>query len=179
MPRNCVTKKRHLYRLFLAFHSQIWRYCFEISFLCCFGVAYNIYYVVLDNSKFLLFTSIYFLKLKLNVFWGQNRKIWKIQDCKIVACSNLRLLRLLRLIRRLMIVFYFKLSHSRSLQTFAAFWPKSRKMTSLKRHFLKNLSTDFSGILSDDAKLIAHQVLKVLRRYLLSFLGYLENREGG
>ena len=59
------------------------------------------------------------------------------------------------------------------------FGPKSRNMTSLKCHFLKKLSTDFSEILLEDVKLMPNKVLKVSRRYLLSFLSYRENTGGG
>ena len=52
-------------------------------------------------------------------------------------------------------------------------------MTSLKRHCLKNLSTDFSEILVKGIKLMPDTVLKVSRRYLLSFFSYRENTEGG
>ena len=72
-------------------------------------------------------------------------------------------------------MFYFKPVHSRSLQTFAAFDPKSRSMTSLKRHFLKNFSTDFSEIFVVNAKLMLEKVLKISCRYLLLILSYRGN----
>ena len=52
-------------------------------------------------------------------------------------------------------------------------------MTSLKRHFLKNVSTDFSDFFLADVKLMLEKVMKVLRRYLLLFLSYRENPAGG
>ena len=59
------------------------------------------------------------------------------------------------------------------------FDPKSRNMTSLKRHFLKNFSTDLSEILMVDTKLMLEKVLKVSCRHLLPFLSYRENPAGG
>ena len=59
------------------------------------------------------------------------------------------------------------------------FDPTLRNMTSLKRHFLQKLSTDFSEILLADIKLMLKKVLKVWRRYLLQFLSYRENPTGG
>ena len=50
---------------------------------------------------------------------------------------------------------------------------------SLKCHFLKNLSTDFSEILVEDVKLMLVTVLKVSRRYLPPFVRYRENPAGG
>ena len=52
-------------------------------------------------------------------------------------------------------------------------------MTSLKRHFLKNLLMDFSEIVVADVTLMLWKVLKVLRRYLAPFLSYRENPAGG
>ena len=51
---------------------------------------------------------------------------------------------------------------------------------SLKRHFLKNLSTDFSEILVSDVKLVLGKVLKVSRLYLPPFfeLSRKSGREG-
>ena len=51
-------------------------------------------------------------------------------------------------------------------------------MTSLKRHFLKNVSTDFSKSLLHDVKWMSDKLLKMSRRYLLLFLSYRENTEG-
>ena len=51
-------------------------------------------------------------------------------------------------------------------------------MTSLNRNCLKNFSTDFSEILSEDDKLMPDRVLKVSHRYLLSFLAIEKIREG-
>ena len=52
-------------------------------------------------------------------------------------------------------------------------------MTSLKRDFLKKkFLTDFPEILAEDVKLVTDKVLKVSRRYLLSFLSYRESRGG-
>ena len=50
---------------------------------------------------------------------------------------------------------------------------------SLKRHFLKKISTDFSKILLVDVKLMLDKLLKILQRYLLLFLSYRENTGGG
>ena len=74
--------------------------------------------------------------------------------------------------------FSSNLLYSRSLQTFAAFDPKWRNMTSLKHHFVKNFATDFPEIFVEDIRLMPDKVLKVLRRYLLSFLSYRENERG-
>ena len=52
-------------------------------------------------------------------------------------------------------------------------------MTSLKRHFLKNFSTDFSEVLLEDVKSMPDKALKVSRRYLRLFLSYRENTGGG
>ena len=58
------------------------------------------------------------------------------------------------------------------------FDPKSRNMTSLKRYFLKNFSTDFPENLSEDVKFMPNKVMKVSRRYLPLFLSYRENTGG-
>ena len=76
------------------------------------------------------------------------------------------------------IAFFSNLLHFRSLQRFAAFDTKWRNMTSLKHHFLKNFSMDFSEILEVDIRLMLDKVLKVLPRYRLSLLSYRGNREG-
>ena len=52
-------------------------------------------------------------------------------------------------------------------------------MMSLKRHFLKNFSTDFPEILVEDVKLMLGKILKVSRRYLPPFLNNRENPAGG
>ena len=52
-------------------------------------------------------------------------------------------------------------------------------MTSLKRHFLKNLLIDFSEIVVADVILMLWKVLKVLHRYVAPFLSYRENPAGG
>ena len=49
------------------------------------------------------------------------------------------------------------------------FDPKSRDLTSLKRHFLTNLSTDFAELLFEYAKLMLNKVPYVSRRYLPRF----------
>ena len=59
------------------------------------------------------------------------------------------------------------------------FDPKWRNMTPLKRHFLKNFSTNFSVSSVADVKLMLGKVLKVSRRYLLPFLSYPEKPTGG
>ena len=52
-------------------------------------------------------------------------------------------------------------------------------MTSLKRHVLKKFSANFSEILVD-VKFMPDEVLKLSRRYLLSFFSYRGNTgEGG
>ena len=49
----------------------------------------------------------------------------------------------------------------------------------LKRHFLKNFLIGFSELLVGDVKLMLDKVLKVFRRYLLSFSSYRKkNTEG-
>ena len=79
-----------------------------------------------------------------------------------------------------LIAFYLKTGHYSSLRKFAVFLsPKWRNRTSLKRHFLKGFSTDFPEILVADVKLMMRKVLKVLRRYLSSFLSYRVNPAGG
>ena len=45
------------------------------------------------------------------------------------------------------------------------FDPKSRDMTSLKRHFLKNFWTDFAEILFEDTKLMLNKVQLGLRNF--------------
>ena len=52
-------------------------------------------------------------------------------------------------------------------------------MTSLKHHFLKKFSADFTEVLIEIVKLMPGKVLNVLRRYLLSLLSYRENTGGG
>ena len=77
-------------------------------------------------------------------------------------------------------MFYFQRAHSRSLQTFAAFRPKIAEHDVTKISFSQKFLNGFSEILLEDVKLMPDEVLKVWRRNLLSFLGYLENAgEGG
>ena len=52
-------------------------------------------------------------------------------------------------------------------------------MTSLKRHFLKNLPTKFDKIFKKGVKLMSDKVLKVWWRYLTYFLSYREYSRGG
>ena len=97
----------------------------------------------------------------------------KIQDSHFVDLTILRLLNFL-------IASYCKTEHSAAFKLLLFFfYLKWRNMTSLKRHFLKFFSTDFSEILAADVKLMLWKVLKVLRRYLLPFLSYRENPAGG
>ena len=51
-------------------------------------------------------------------------------------------------------------------------------MTSLKRHFLINSSTDFSEVLVADVTLMLRRLLTVLHRYLPPLLSYRENLAG-
>ena len=46
------------------------------------------------------------------------------------------------------------------------FDPKARGMTSLKRHFLKNFSTDFAENLCECAQLMLNKAPQVSRRHL-------------
>ena len=52
-------------------------------------------------------------------------------------------------------------------------------MTSLKRHFLKNVPTKFNKIFRQGVKLMSDKVLKVCWRYLTYFLRYCEYSRGG
>ena len=67
--------------------------------------------------------------------------------------------------------------HSRSLQTFADFLPKMAEHGVTKTPFSKN--DGFFATLVGDVRLMPDKVMKVLRRYLLPFLSYRENTEGG
>ena len=80
----------------------------------------QIYAGFLDNLKISNFIGNYIWKIKILNFGGQNRKMSKIQDSQLVARS------ILRFFLRLRIVFYSKRAHSRSLQTFAAFFTQNR-----------------------------------------------------
>ena len=81
---------------------------------------------------------------------------------------------------RFWIAFTFKPVHSRSLQTFAAFWPKMAEhdvtRTTFSQKFLKLF---LSETLVGEVKSLLDKVLKVLRQYLLLFLSYRENTGGG
>ena len=56
------------------------------------------------------------------------------------------------------LAFYFKALHPEAFECWPFFDTKSRDMTSLKRHFLQNLSTDFAEIPFGGAKLMLNKV---------------------
>ena len=106
------------------------------------------------------------------IFLGQKPKILKIRDSHFVEPPIWHLL-----------AFCMRFASNFYILKVIEFWPffvqKSLDMTSLKRHFLKNVSADFAEILGECAKLMLHNVLHVLRRYLHSFLSYRESSLGG
>ena len=77
-------------------------------------------------------------------FWGSKYKISKIRDFHLAE----------RVICHLLVLcwlrFILKSFIPEALECWPFFYPKSRDITSLKRHFLKNFSTDFSEILNVD-----------------------------
>ena len=140
---------------------------FVCGLLACISITYIPF--SLDKLKISDFIGNYFWKIESLNFGGQNRKIPEIWGSHFVERKMLPCLAFL-------IASFFKTEHSSSLQTFAVL---GAKMASLKRHFLKNFQTDFSEILVAGVKLMLGKVLKVLRRYLPSFLSYRENPAGG
>ena len=125
----------------------------------------------LDNSKILVFISIYFLTIKCLVLGSKSKKYQK-SEIAILKCAQFYVF------WRLRIAFYLNLHILEVCKHLPPFDPKSWNITSLKRHFLKKISTDFSETLLEDVKLMLDKVLKVLRRYLMSFLSYRENTGG-
>ena len=117
--------------VFLPLHSQIKIYCFKIWYVCCFNVALQHIFWFLDNSKILVFINISFKNPNFE-FWESKSKTPKIRDRQIIARSILRLFAFTDCV--LLQTFTFQ-NHAK-LQTFPAFDPKSRNVTSLKRHFL-------------------------------------------
>ena len=86
----------------------------------------------LDDSQSLDYIGIYFLIIKILSFGGQNRhKYKKIWDRCFVERS---LIRLLTFSNCVLLQNY----HSRSLQTFAAFWPKIAEHDVTKTPFSQN-----------------------------------------
>ena len=71
-----------------------------------------------------------------------------------------------------------KLNILAALKHLPFFTKKWRYVTSLKRHFLKYFSTDFSGILIADVKLMLRKVINISRRYLLPFWAIKKMRRG-
>ena len=71
------------------------------------------------------------------------------------------------------------LKRCRSLWKLAVLDPKSRDMTSLKRHFFKWFSTAFAYILCEDAKLMLIKVSENSCRYLHLCLSHCESSLGG
>ena len=116
-----------------------------------------------DNSKNFEFYR--YLLLKNRIFdFGLPKKQ------SFVERSILRLL-------AFWITLYFKPVYSKSLQSFAAFDPIWRNMTSLKQHFPRSFPRDFSNILLGDVKLMPDKVLNIFAS-LSSFLSYSENTVG-
>ena len=74
--------------------------------------------------------------------------------------------------------FYLKQYILRAWEHTPFFPQKWRDMASLKPYFLEWLLTDFPGKFTEDVKLMPDNVLKVLRRYLPSFMSY-RDKSGG
>ena len=75
--------------------------------------------------------------------------------------------------------FASKLYILEAIECWPFFDPKSRDMTSLKRHFLKKILTDFPEILCEYTKLMLNKLPQVSRRYLPSFLKLLRKLARG
>ena len=117
------------------------------------------------------FGFLFFKERTIFLFWGQKKN--KIRENRFAKRSFLRLLPLLDC------VFLSKLYIPVAFKHFTFFCPKWRNMTSLKRHFLKNVLTDSPNILVGNVEFMTNRVMEVLRRYLLSFLSYRENTGEG
>ena len=104
--------------------------------------------------------------------WGSKSEMLKICDSHFAQGSIL-------LFSGSLIAYFFKIVNFRNLQHLPVFYPKRQNMTSLKRHFLQNFSTDFYAILVEDVKLMPENVLEVSRRYLPPFLSYRVKPAGG
>ena len=97
----------------------------------------NIYSVFLDTCKMLSFTGNYYGKVESLGFGSQNKKISKIRESHFVKRSILRRLEFFDCI----LLQNWTLLQPSNICRF--FNPKWRNMTSLKRHFVKKLSTVF------------------------------------
>ena len=107
------------------------------------------------------------------MFWGSQGKV--IKNLRRPFCTELNFTPF-----GFFVVFHFKTVQSTRLQTFTAFWPKIAEHDVPKTQFSqKFLDRFFSEILIEDVKLIPNKVLKLSRRYLMSFLSYRENTGGG
>ena len=112
------------------------------------------------------------MKIQNCEFWGsklKNIKYWRWPDCSTLNFTPFGVYGL---------CFSSNVHILEACKHLPLFDPKSRNMTSLKRNVLKNFSTDFSEILSKEVILMPEKVLKVSRRYLLSFLSYRVNTGG-
>ena len=119
------------------------------------------------TPKTLNFIGIYCWKIEFLILGCQKKN----RVGRFVERSILRLL-------AFWITLYFKPVYSKSLQSFAAFDPIWRNMTSLKQHFPRSFPRDFSNILLGDVKLMPDKVLNIFAS-LSSFLSYSENTVGG
>ena len=91
--RKHISKKwRHHLYLFYHYTAKYKDIALKFGMCVVCMYVYNIYCVFLDNSKIVVFISIYFWKAEILSFRGQKRTISKIRDSQIVGRSILRLL---------------------------------------------------------------------------------------
>ena len=173
MPKNTFKKvPSSPLPVFLPLHSQIklllWNFIY-VLFVCSFTT----YIPVFGYPQHFCLYKHLFLKNQNFEFWeskSRNIKNPRSPDCSTLNSTSFGVYGL---------SFTSKVYILEACKHLPLFDPKSRNMTSLKRHFLKNFSTDFSEILLEDVKLMLDKVLKVSCRYLMSFLSYRENTGGG
>ena len=131
--------RHHLYLFFLPM-AQPKAKILLLNFVCVLSVCISITNIPVfwTTWKF----RIFFWKIEILNFGGQNRKIWKIRDSHFIGPSILR-----RLVFK--IASYFKTEHSSSLQIFAVFWPKMAKndvtKTPFAEKFLDGFFWNFDG----------------------------------
>ena len=106
-----------------------------------------------------LLKHLFFWKIDIVIFWVKSQKnSWQIQGSRFVDCVIWHLLVFVScgLLKNP--------TFQKHLNAGRFFYPKSRGVTSLKRHFLKNVTTDFAEIVFEDVKLMLNTV-----KYKFSF----------
>ena len=158
----CTTKKNYIALIFM--RVFVW------SLISCNSV--------LSKSKILDFISIS-LKKQSFEFWESKLLKYRKFNISVLQSVQLYVFWCVFFFVALCFALLFALLHSKSLKTFAISWPKIVKHDVIRCDFLTTFLKNLSEILIGVVKLMSNTVLKVLRRYLPSFLSYEENVRGG